>query len=370
MFLIDKVNNKALSVESKKFRELAFGEKTHLQEWIADNPEILGEPLLIIQKEFSGWADTNERLDLLALDKDGKIVVIENKLDDSGRDVVWQALKYASYCATLKNEEIYAIYQKYLGKSENAAEKIVEFLDSEDVTLNPADDGQRINLVAANFRKEVLSTALWLQNHGIDITCVQVALYQDGERLYLDSEQVFPLKEAKELQIKLAEKRQEVVELKNSRQTACEDLHLEFWKTALPELQKKTKFYDNVNPSKKYWLHGKGGRGGVRFVVVFHNDYARVELYIDTGNKEKNKNIFHAFEKDKVRLENAFGEELCWEKLGDKRASRIKFETENVNINDRECWNEAIAFMTENIAKMYDVFKPELDKIFKDKNDL
>ena len=35
-----------------------------------------------------------ERLDLLALDKDGKLVIIENKLDDTGREVVfWQAIK-------------------------------------------------------------------------------------------------------------------------------------------------------------------------------------------------------------------------------------------------------------------------------------
>ena len=48
-------------------------------------PEALGENLLIIQKEFDDFEDTRERLDLLALDKKGRLVVIENKLDDSGR---------------------------------------------------------------------------------------------------------------------------------------------------------------------------------------------------------------------------------------------------------------------------------------------
>jgi len=43
---------------------------------------------LVIQKEFDGFNETNERLDLLALDKQGNIVVIENKLDDSGKDVI------------------------------------------------------------------------------------------------------------------------------------------------------------------------------------------------------------------------------------------------------------------------------------------
>lgn len=42
-----------------------------------------------MQKEFDGFSDTRERSDLLALDKDGDLVVIENKLDDSGNDVTW-----------------------------------------------------------------------------------------------------------------------------------------------------------------------------------------------------------------------------------------------------------------------------------------
>ena len=38
------------------------------QEWVAANPSILGEDLLIIGKEFSGFDLTDERLDLLAVD--------------------------------------------------------------------------------------------------------------------------------------------------------------------------------------------------------------------------------------------------------------------------------------------------------------
>jgi RecB family endonuclease NucS len=88
-----------------------------LQEWIANNPECLGEELLIIQKEFDGFNDTNERLDLLAVDKQGNVVVIENKLDDTGRDVTWQVLKYASYCSTLNKEQVAKIYQDFLNKA-------------------------------------------------------------------------------------------------------------------------------------------------------------------------------------------------------------------------------------------------------------
>jgi RecB family endonuclease NucS len=111
MFVIEKITNSIKALEPKSFLELGFKERAHLQEWIARNPEALGEKLLIIQKEFNGFNETNERLDLLALDKEGNIVVIENKLDDSGKDVTWQALKYAAYCSTLSKDQIEDIFQ-------------------------------------------------------------------------------------------------------------------------------------------------------------------------------------------------------------------------------------------------------------------
>jgi len=87
MFTVDQQSNRINPVKTKTFGELGFTERKHLQEWLAHQPDALGEELLIIQKEFDGFDDTRERLDLLALDKDGNLVIIENKLDDSGRDV-------------------------------------------------------------------------------------------------------------------------------------------------------------------------------------------------------------------------------------------------------------------------------------------
>src|SRR4051794_30835723 len=103
MYIIDKTKNRIEKIEPTTFKQLGFKEREHLQEWIANNPFCLNEDLLIIQKEFDGFNDTYERLDLLALDRQGNLVIIENKLDDTGRDVTWQVVKYASYCSTLKS---------------------------------------------------------------------------------------------------------------------------------------------------------------------------------------------------------------------------------------------------------------------------
>ena len=175
MYQINRNANDIVHLKECLFSELGFREREHLQEWIAKNPDVLGEELLIIQKEFDGFSETNERLDLLALDKSGNLVVIENKLDDSGRDVVWQALKYASYCSTLSTSQIVNIYQKFLDQNahdEEATSLIADFLEAEDfnsVVLNR--DDQRIMFVANHYRKEVTSTVLWLLDHDVNIQC-------------------------------------------------------------------------------------------------------------------------------------------------------------------------------------------------------
>lgn len=92
MFRLDLHENCLQPVQKVSFSELNLRERCHLQEWLAKHPNALtddnvDDELLIIQKEFSGFSDTNERLDLLAIDKKGNLVIIENKLDDSGRDV-------------------------------------------------------------------------------------------------------------------------------------------------------------------------------------------------------------------------------------------------------------------------------------------
>ena len=65
MYIVDPDNNKLIPAQSTSFKDQNIKERQHLQEWIAKNPEVLGEKLLIIQKEFDGFSDTRERLDLM-----------------------------------------------------------------------------------------------------------------------------------------------------------------------------------------------------------------------------------------------------------------------------------------------------------------
>ena len=367
MYLIDKIANRISKLQAKTFSDLGFKERENLQEWIANNPEALGEEILIIQKEFDGFNDTNERLDLLALDKQGNIIVIENKLDDSGRDVTWQVLKYASYCSTLKKDQIKKIYQGFLdkqGKNENADENLKEFFGVDDLAELSLNSGQtqRIIMIAGNFRKEVTSTVLWLLNYKLRIQCFKATPYQLGDQLFLSIEQIIPMKEAEDYVISMADKAQEDISTQDELKSR-HLLRLEFWKELLKEINKQPNSFQNCSPSKDNWISAGSGISGVTFNFVISNYYARTEVYISRNSKEQNKLIFDELLSKKSEIEKTFGENLQWERLDNKKASRIKHELNDVDYFNRDDSNKMIVFMIDSMQRLEKSFRDPIQKL-------
>jgi hypothetical protein len=359
MYLINKASNAIEPIKEITFKSAGLKERANLQEWIAKHPESLGEELLIIQKEFSGFNDTHERLDLLALDKKGNLVVIENKLDDTGRDVVWQALKYASYCSSLNSKgviDIFNLYLKKQGVKEDAKKILEDFFVSEDFEEKlSVGVTQRIILVAAEFRKEVTSTVLWLLNFGIRIQCFKVTPYKLGDQLLLDSDQIIPIKESEEYTIRVALKNREEIDSQEVLENRY-SVRLAFWSQFLKEISKHDASFSNTSPSKDSWIGSGLGMSGVGLNAVVTHSYARAEVYINRGSVSENKKIFDYFDKHKKQIEKEFGAPLIWERMDDKVTSRIKWQLDGVNVfedSDHQKMNE---FLIDGIKRMKKAF--------------
>ena len=366
MFKVNLSENRLVRLEKRRFDDLNLQERPHLQEWLVQTPEALGEDLLVIQKEFDGFADTRERLDLLALDKEGRLVVVENKLDDSGRDVVWQALKYVAYCSSLKKSEIVEIYQKYLDRwssGDSAVPNLCEFLEVEDLddTVLNAGNEQRLILVAANFRKEVTATVLWLIGHGVRAQCFRVLPYSLDEELLIDLQQIIPTPEAADYMIGMAAKESEEKSVKGTQKRRHE-LRRAFWTRALEELRRRgIARYENISPSKEHWLGSATGVSGCGYNLIFSKNEARVELYLSRSQAE-NKWIFDQLERKKQEIEERFGAEFQWQRLDDKKASRICYSHPFDGFND-ENWPAMIEWLCQHTVKLEEAFSEPLARL-------
>ena len=362
MYIIDKDSNKLIKVEKKTFKSLGLDERHNLQEWIAKEPSSLGEDLLIIQKEFDGFADTKERLDLLAIDKSGNLVIIENKLDDSGRDVTWQAIKCASFCSSLSKSDVVEIYQKYLNDQclkESAAENLSDFFDNrdlKDVDIN-VGNGQRIFFVAANFRKEVTSSVMWLLNSGLKMKCFKVTPYEYNGKVLLDFDQIIPVKDAEDYTISIAKKTQDENksgEEKHARFTVRQT----FW-TEFIDYNKSVNGLFAINtPTTDNWIgRAVKGSNGLNCNVIVNFDNCRAEIYINTGDKDRNKSIFDFLYENKDAIEIKFGEPLTWQRLDDKVTSRIRIDRDLKYI-ERDQRQQVIEFLTTASGKLMEIFTP------------
>ncbi len=364
MFRLNKASNRIAKLKPVRFSDLGFGERTHLQEWIANEPEALGEELLIIQKEFAGFDDTKERLDLLALDKTGALVIIENKLDDSGRDVVWQCLKYASYCSGLTKAAIADIFQQYIDKHNlggRADERICAFLEKEDfseVILNPGNQ-QRLILVAAQFRKEVTSTILWLLKHGLRLQCFKATPFRCDDDVFLTLDQVIPLPEAEEFMIGVAAKEQEEQVVERGQATR-HTLRTAFWHQTLEALEKAgVELYGNVSPSKDHWLNAGSGLSSVHYAMIFCHDFVGLQ-FVFNGAKERNKALFDHLHSRHSEIEKRFGAKLDWRRMDDNKASIIEYRQDFVGHN-RAVWPEMIKWLVRWLPSMEKTFAPEIE---------
>ena len=392
LFTVDTDKKVLMPLGGTKLSEQQLTERYDLQEWLVSHPKALGEELLIIQKEFSGFDGTGERLDLLALDTQGNLVLIENKRDESGRDAVWQAIKYASYVATFTVEDIENVFEQYLLKykprylelDDNAYDldqikhtvKLLiqrflgenQELDAEIPTLN-LGNSQRIILVAGEFRREVTSTALWLIERGIDVKCVKVSPYVLNGQLLVQIQQIIPVPEASEYMVRLNRKDAAEVSVKIKR-TDKTDIRYQYWEGLLEYFSKfNNRLYNNISPKSDHWLNTGSGISGCAYTLLFLQKELRVEFAMGRSNAEENKLLFDFFSKHKQQIEEVFGQPLEWLRLDDKKSSRIQLSI-LVDGYDNTSWEQHFKWHLQNIERLEKAFKPLIGEAYKALNNI
>lgn len=224
LFAVDENGGTLEGLREQDLSDLGFLERQDLQEWTIEQPRILGEDLLIITSEYANFEDTRDRLDILALDQTGTLVVVELKRDRADRTTDLQAIKYASYCATLTAEDVQKDYREFWSSREeteltpeSVGQTFVDFIGESD-SLTTSSDGwaefeldqkPRIVLAAGSFGTEITAPVMWLiEEYGMDVTCRRIESYKHQGRVLLNSQQVIPVAEAEEYMTKRREKQE------------------------------------------------------------------------------------------------------------------------------------------------------------------
>lgn len=213
-------------VEAINFSDLPFfkNEKAleeDLENIIASNVSIIdpskntedSRTILIIGRQVR--TVTLRRMDLVAIDSSGAIILIEVKRDIAdvkGRKdhAEIQSVRYAASLATLRSidqlvSDIYGPYIKKFcaeeleseggGRSadEWARKKLIEFIEDNQIERSQINHRQEIVLIGAGFDDDTKSATAWLAANGLPIRLIEVNPMRSDEDYFFNVQQVIPV---------------------------------------------------------------------------------------------------------------------------------------------------------------------------------
>ena len=187
-------------------------ERDDIQRMLRDRPRILEEGLFIVAEEYGDWEESSRRIDLLAVDSEGRLVVIELKRSDQDSLMDLQAIRYAAMVANMTLEQAIDAHGEYLRRQdsdEDAEQHLLGHLSSDDAETRISTSSPRIILVSADFSRELTTSVLWLNQAGLDITCIKLQPYKSGDDLFLERSQVIPIPQATDYLVRLRDREME-----------------------------------------------------------------------------------------------------------------------------------------------------------------
>jgi len=137
--------------------------------------------------------------------------------------------------------------------------------------------------------------------------------------------------------------------------------HLRFWGQLLDRAREAgVTTHARVSPGRFYWLYARAGKTGFGFVYVIsiRHDWAAVELYIDTHDREENKHLFDMLHRETERIEAAFGAPLDWQRRAGKRASRVRFLVQQGAVANETGWPQLQDAMISAMDRLSAALQP------------
>ena len=139
----------------------------------------------------------------------------------------------------------------------------------------------------------------------------------------------------------------------------------EFFQPLIDTLPETHRFTNVRKAQPQNWYSFSAGYGQrITYGANFTGQrQARVELYIDDGNGERNAQLLEDLQFHKEDIESALGETLDWQRLDNRRACRIALDRPGSIEDDADMLSDIQEWMIKNLLKFKQVFEPRLAEL-------
>ena len=331
---------------------LAF--EAEIESAVESAPELLGIDVLIIGRQTQ---TPSGPLDLLALDGDGRLVVIENKRHRTPRDVLAQTIDYAAWVNTLAFEEVESIYAKYRASSgADSADLAEDFEEHFGEPLDAIADTPRMVIVAAHLDDTTERMIDFLSDSfGVPVNAVLFQPFQGGlvGRTWLRPDAVASRSGGR----------------RSVRSTASRDQAKQFWDAWLPigrPLLPDIKLPQSG--PRSVLIKRRIVQGTTTALVVWVSAAeAYCEIQFDDDDPIVNAALLSSLAVHKAEIETAFGAALDWRGLETSglQTKRTKVVAPKVAMGGRSAPNEeGLHDLAASARRLIDAVRPRLAEVF------
>ena len=182
-----------------RLKDSTLDDEDAMEELILKDMSILNDQWLLIGRQVP--TAYNKRIDLLAIDAQGSLIIIELKKHKTPREVVAQAIDYASWVRGLDASDIAEIFvsfdSKYLSTHKSLDKAFFDKFSSklEDDEINTS---HQIVIVAAELDTSTERIVNYLNTFDIPLNVVFFRIFRDGETRYLSRAWLIDPSEAQE----------------------------------------------------------------------------------------------------------------------------------------------------------------------------
>jgi hypothetical protein len=296
--------------------------------WLRNNIDLLGEALGL---EIDPTVDSEVSVgsfsaDLLCTDLgSGALILVENQLEATDHSHLGQLLTYTSGL-----------------------------------------DARVVVWVARQFRDEHGQALTWLNENTLEdvkFFGVEVELVQIGASARAPNFKVL---------VAPSEWQKSGATARSVQATDRQQKYRDFWGSLISAIHARDPRFTSSRPDrapKQNWCSFSAGAQGFQDNAVFGweaggvGNLVKAELYIDTGDKERNKAAFDLLAAERDSIEREFGESLTWTRRDDIRASRIYVAMPG-SINDpEEILARHRAWLVDRILRIRKVFGPRIKSL-------
>jgi hypothetical protein len=300
-------------------RDVWKSESGEFTPWLAENLDVLADELGMTLTLVATEVPVGDfRLDIQAEDGQGNVVAIENQLERTDHSHLGQCLIYASGL-----------------------------------------EAGTVVWVAPQFRDEYRCCIDWLNertDEKVKFFGVEISLVRIGEGPMAP---VFEVIARPNSFTKTTKGRTAIGGGTDGLVTPLNARRQQFFADVLAEVNAMRPALRVPTPQRGNWLSFASGPFGYWCVSQITGGQARVEAYIDTANRTLNKRLFDSFHAEADHWQEIVGATLSWERLDDKRASRIA-RYQNLDLDDDASVVAAKEWAVGSIIALYDAMNEPL----------